>query len=129
MADDASSAAVGVDSMTVPGVPRVEGARFRRVNPATETAMSAIRYEVRFTGRVQGVFFRATTERIARDRPVGGWVRNEADGSVRLVAEGERSELDGFLEEIRAARQSNIEDVAIEERPATGEFEGFRIRR
>lgn len=91
--------------------------------------MSAIRYNVVFTGRVQGVFFRATTEKIARDFNVAGWVRNEPNGSVRLVAEGEPAELDRFVNAVRQAKRDNIEDVEINHSPATGEFTGFRIAR
>ncbi|NNM27707.1 MAG: acylphosphatase, partial [Phycisphaerales bacterium] len=42
-----------------------------------------------FRGRVQGVFFRATTRALAQDYAVTGWGRNEADGSVRCVVEGD----------------------------------------
>jgi len=89
--------------------------------------MAQQRYDVRFTGRVQGVFFRATTEQVARDYDVTGFVRNEPDGSVRLVAEGEADELDRFVEAVKRAKQQNIEDVLIDRSVATGEFDGFRV--
>lgn len=87
-----------------------------------------VRLSISFTGLVQGVFFRATTYDIARDYAVSGWVRNETDGSVRCVVEGERDELDRFLATVRLAKKTYIEDVAIEESDATGEFESFFIR-
>lgn len=90
--------------------------------------MAATRYDVRFTGRVQGVFFRATTEQMARDHDVSGFVRNEPDGSVRLVAEGDADELDRFIDAVRRAKRPNIDDVSIERGEATGEFTGFSIR-
>ena len=40
-------------------------------------------------GRVQGVFFRDTTRRVARSRGVSGWVRNTPDGAVEAVFEGD----------------------------------------
>jgi acylphosphatase len=46
---------------------------------------------------VQGVGFRATARAIARGYPISGWVRNEADGSVLMEAQGEADHLDGFL--------------------------------
>ncbi len=90
--------------------------------------MSAIRYTIDFRGRVQGVFFRATALEVARGYEVTGWVKNERDGSVLCVAEGEKAELDRFVAAVRMAKRPNIEDVRIEESPATGEFEGFNIR-
>lgn len=87
------------------------------------------RRSVVFTGRVQGVFFRATTADVARGFDVTGWVRNESDGSVRLVAEGTAAELDRFLAAVQDAKRGNIEDVAIRTEPATGEFSTFEITR
>ena len=48
-----------------------------------------IRRRVIVHGRVQGVFFRDTTRRMARSRGLGGWVRNTPDGTVEAVFEGE----------------------------------------
>lgn len=90
---------------------------------------SARRYEILFTGRVQGVGFRATTKHIANQFAVTGWVRNEPDGSVRLVAEGERAELDRFLAEISMKLGRNIINAARDDQPARGEFAHFEIRR
>lgn len=50
--------------------------------------MSAIAREIIVRGRVQGVFFRDTTRRVATSLGLAGWVRNEPDGSVRARAEG-----------------------------------------
>ncbi|MFH2050998.1 MAG: acylphosphatase [bacterium] len=51
------------------------------------------RLELTVYGRVQGVAFRWYTQLTATRLNVTGWVRNRPDGSVRLVAEGERSDL------------------------------------
>jgi acylphosphatase len=48
-----------------------------------------IRRRVRVHGRVQGVFFRDTMRRLARSHGVAGWVRNNRDGTVEAVLEGE----------------------------------------
>ncbi len=85
------------------------------------------RLEVVFVGRVQGVYFRATAEDLARDFAVTGYVRNEPDGSVRLVAEGERDELEGFLAAVKQAKRDNIQRTDEGWRRATGEFNEFRI--
>lgn len=69
---------------------------------------------VLYEGRVQGVGFRYTAERLARRFDVAGFVRNLDDGRVELVAEGEPSELDGLLEAVRDAMSRYIRDVTIE---------------
>ncbi len=84
--------------------------------------------EIRFNGRVQGVFFRATTQQVAAGFKVRGWVRNESDGSVKCVVEGEESDVERFVAAVRAAKRDNIEEVHIERSAATGEFPGFNIR-
>ena len=55
------------------------------------------RLDLNLTGRVQGVAFRWHAQRQARRLGLVGWVRNQPDGSVRLVAEGPRPELEALL--------------------------------
>jgi len=88
-----------------------------------------VRWQIRFTGRVQGVGFRATAQWIARAHPVSGWVRNEPDGSVLMVAEGQPNHLEAFLEAIRDRMEGRIRTEDRQAAAATGEFTGFEIRR
>ncbi|HEX9445657.1 MAG TPA: acylphosphatase, partial [Candidatus Binatia bacterium] len=55
------------------------------------------RVRAQIEGRVQGVFFRASAEAEANRLGVKGWVRNRPEGSVELVAEGERENLDDLI--------------------------------
>lgn len=82
-------------------------------------------------GRVQGVGFRYFVRDHARGSGVSGFVRNEPDGSVTVVAEGTRAVLDEFVRRIRADGDPVIRVESIEEREseATGEFTGFYIQR
>ncbi|MFU8856063.1 MAG: acylphosphatase [Deferrisomatales bacterium] len=57
--------------------------------------MSPARARVLVSGRVQGIFFRASTREVARRLGLRGWVRNLPDGGVEAVFEGER----GLVEE------------------------------
>lgn len=86
------------------------------------------RYDIVFTGRVQGVFFRATTRDLAKQFAVTGWVSNEPDGSVRCIAEGAPEQLDRFVAAISAAKGANIDNTRLVKKDATSEFEGFSIR-
>ena len=87
-----------------------------------------MRYDITFTGRVQGVSFRWTTCRVAKRFKVAGWVRNERDGTVRCVVEGEVAELDAFVGAVQDAMAGNVGDTRICRGAARGELEGFGIR-
>ncbi len=50
------------------------------------------------TGRVQGVFFRANTEEVARSLGLEGWVRNRGEGTVEAVFQGEEDEVNEALQ-------------------------------
>lgn len=87
------------------------------------------RERVRYTGRVQGVGFRQTVAELAANRPIAGWVRNEADGSVTCVAEGQESALEAFFEAIGRSMAGGIESAVRLEEPKDKEaFEGFHIK-
>jgi len=55
-------------------------------------------YHIRVHGRVQGVFYRANTLRLAMELGLTGWVKNEPDGSVFISAEGLPQSLDRLIE-------------------------------
>ncbi|WP_231936379.1 acylphosphatase [Bythopirellula polymerisocia] len=86
------------------------------------------RRHVFFSGRVQGVGFRYSTQRIAKGFAVTGFVQNLPDGRVELVAEGNSAELQAFLQEVGERLANSIRSTAVDRRPATGEFHAFRIR-
>jgi len=80
-------------------------------------------------GIVQGVAFRAYTRETAELLGVRGYVRNRADGSVEIVAEGE----DGQLGELiawawRGPPSAVVEDVDVQYAEPTNAFGDFRIR-
>lgn len=83
---------------------------------------------VYYTGRVQGVGFRFTTEEIASDLGILGWVKNLADARVELIAESDEETLKDFLERINHHFSGYIKDVTVEWQQATGEFKEFGIR-
>ncbi len=85
-------------------------------------------YDITFTGRVQGVSFRWTACRVAERFEVAGWVRNEPDGTVRCVAEGEQAQLDAFVEAVQEAMAGNITDTRTTRGEARGDLAGFGIR-
>ena len=56
---------------------------------------------IEVSGKVQGVFFRDFTKREAERLRITGWVRNEPDGSVRVVAQGGEAFLKKFIARLR----------------------------
>lgn len=56
----------------------------------------ALRAHLRVFGRVQGVYFRATTRQQAQTLGLSGWVRNRRDGTVELVCEGAAPAVDAL---------------------------------
>ena len=92
------------------------------------TKEGGTRYEIMFSGRVQGVGFRWTACRVARRFDIRGWVRNEPDGSVRCVAEGEANVLDEFVVAVQEAMEGNITGTRITEGAADGDLDGFGVR-
>lgn len=79
-------------------------------------------------GRVQGVFFRDHTQKYATAQEVTGWVRNLPDGRVEAVAEGERENIEKFIELVKQGPPlSRVEDVEIGWEVFRGEFSDFRI--
>jgi len=63
--------------------------------------MSEKAYRVKVTGRVQRIGYRRFVLEIAQELGVSGYVRNEADGSISVFAQGERRLVEQFLEKIR----------------------------
>ena len=83
-----------------------------------------------FDGRVQGVGFRYTTQNLAQQFNVNGYVRNLPDGRVELVLEGDDEEMESLVDRVRRRMNGYIRHVKSEVAPATGEFAdfGFGIR-
>jgi acylphosphatase len=80
-------------------------------------------------GRVQGVGFRAFTIRKAEEFGLTGWVRNRWDGSVEVIAEGDRPVLDKFVSALFVGPPSaNVARLTPEWQAATGEFARFSAR-
>ena len=96
--------------------------------PSTDKSPTqARRFIVR--GRVQGVGFRWFVEREAHILQIAGWVRNNPDGSVEVLASGTREQLAGLRSRLqegpRAARVDNVDELEAE--PVAG-LNSFQVR-
>lgn len=78
------------------------------------------------TGKVQGVFYRATAEETALGLGLTGWVKNRADGRVELEAEGGRASLEKLIAWCHEGPPlACVTNVSVDWRPATGQFSTF----
>jgi acylphosphatase len=91
---------------------------------SAERTAEARRFVVR--GRVQGVGFRWFVEREAHMLGVAGWVRNNPDGSVEVLAMGTRDQLAGLRSRLRegprAARVDDVEEAQAQPVPGLNTF-------
>ena len=81
------------------------------------------------SGRVQGVFFRASASRVARGLKINGFVRNLAGGNVELVGEGEEEALKRLADWCRKGPPgAQVTGVELDWQEPTGEVSGFNVR-
>lgn len=89
-----------------------------------------IRVHLKIHGNVQGVFFRAhTVEKAERLGDITGWVANNADGTVDVVAEGPENKMNDLIDWCHSGPSTSyVEKVDVEKLTYTGEFDSFEIR-
>ncbi len=93
------------------------------------TLQPKARLEATVHGLVQGVSFRQNTLTAARRLGLVGWVANQSDGSVRIVAEGDEPALRQLLAFLHnGPRFAQVERVDSQWTAADGAFTEFRIR-
>lgn len=82
---------------------------------------------VHYSGRVQGVGFRAAAVNIAKDYPVTGWVKNLKDGRVQLLVEGPERGVTDFLAAIRKSWGKDIEKEDVKKVEPSGDYRDFKM--
>lgn len=91
--------------------------------------MAVESYKITVTGRVQGVFFRASTRDKAMQLGLSGFVCNREDGSVFIQVEGEQSLIDELVDWCRIGpRNARVDRVEVERAEFFG-FKNFEVRR
>lgn len=90
--------------------------------------MATVRRRVVVSGRVQGVWFRASTRSAALERGVTGWVRNLPDGRVEAVFEGEPEAVESAVSWTRTGPpHAEVNNVEVTEEQPEG-LTGFSVR-
>jgi acylphosphatase len=87
------------------------------------------RVHVYIKGRVQGVFFRAATQKTAKGLSLTGWVRNMTDGRVEACFEGKDENVDQMLNWCHIGPPvARVDEVLDTEEPCTNEFRDFSVK-
>ena len=86
------------------------------------------RKHVYYSGKVQGIGFRATAQHLASGFGLAGFVHNMPDGRVEMIVEGAAEKIGPFLEAILREMGHKIRDIDIvAEPPGEPHFDGFEI--
>ena len=86
-------------------------------------------FSARIGGRVQGVGFRFSAVRKARQLGVTGWIRNEFDGSVSVECEGPSANVKQFEQWLRTGpRSAHVTDADVRYREYQGKFSNFSVK-
>lgn len=84
---------------------------------------------IKVHGRVQGVFFRANTQREAQRLNLSGWVRNTSDGGVEIEALGDKASLEKLVAWCRRGPEAaRVDKIEISWGESDGVSNGFHIR-
>ncbi|MDT8318796.1 MAG: acylphosphatase [bacterium] len=85
--------------------------------------------QILVSGRVQGVFYRATTRETALSHHLTGWVRNLSDGRVEAMLEGEKGNIEKVIEWCRSGPSAAApSDLEIKWLKYSGSYNDFRLR-
>ncbi len=94
----------------------------------TSNSQSAITKSFIVRGRVQGVGFRWFVEREAQMLGLAGWVRNNPDGSVEVLATGTREQVNGLHSKLRQGpRAARVDEVEVSDANPVAGLKSFRI--
>lgn len=92
--------------------------------------MPSVGAQIRVLGSVQGVGYRYFCYQRAVNLGLVGWARNEVDGTVRAMVEGERGLIESLVQELQEGPPASVvTDVEVEWLESTGSFQSFDITR
>ena len=86
------------------------------------------RVKLRIHGIVQGVFYRTSAVKIAKELNIFGWIKNRADSTVECIVEGEKENLEKFIAWCQiGSSHSKVERTDVEWMDFQNQFKVFRI--
>lgn len=89
---------------------------------------SVRRIHAKVFGRVQGVFYRASTKETAQELGLSGWVRNMPDGTVELEAEGPEDKIEALIKWLwHGPPYADVTEVEVVELRPENDRSGFHV--
>jgi len=90
--------------------------------------VNSVHVELRIRGFVQGVGYRYYCYRMAKSLGLTGYVKNNYDGSVSITAEGDRSLVEQFIEDLKIGPSSaSVTDIDVTWAEYSGRFHSFDV--
>ncbi len=91
--------------------------------------MSKERVNIIVHGRVQGVFYRAMTKEKAIELELNGWVKNRLDGTVEIVAEGSKENLERLVDWTQyGPKHATVTRIEVKWQAFVDEFSDFTVK-
>jgi len=91
--------------------------------------MKRVRIQLNVTGKVQGVGYRISAKQQADHLSLTGWVQNQSNGTVEILAEGSQAQLDQFIKWAQSGpRFADVEQVTLKNLTTDTEYDDFSIR-
>lgn len=88
-----------------------------------------VQYELKISGRVQGVGFRFFVQQKARELGIKGWVKNMGDGSVLVMAQGEKTDMETFIDYLsRGPALARVDNIEKSKTDFSSEFSDFGVK-
>lgn len=87
-----------------------------------------VQFEIKITGRVQGVGFRYFVQKRANEFDIKGWVKNMPDSGVLVMAQGDFNDMETFMDHLRIGpSMARVLKVEKNEMPELEDFSDFRV--
>lgn len=88
-----------------------------------------IQYELKITGKVQGVGFRYFAYQKANEIGINGWVKNSRDGGVRIIAQGDEIDINTFIDYLQIGpTRARVDNISKYKMQTLSKFEKFVIK-
>ncbi len=88
-----------------------------------------IQYELKITGKVQGVGFRYFAYQKANEIGINGWVKNSRDGGVLIIAQGDEIDINTFIDYLQIGpTRARVDNISKYKMQTLSKFEKFVIK-